>query len=102
LLKDFSKGKGNSLFFFFFQHFLTFYITSITFYYYSNKKKHYKTKNFHFSIPSILTFFHINQFLLQYQTESETKSYTKQTPSHWVSCVGGMELDCLGDAELVE
>jgi hypothetical protein len=63
------------------------------FYYYSNKKIttnfffffHFPYQIFllfHFSKKkkSILTFFHINQFLLQYQTETETKSFIKRTP----------------------
>ena len=90
LLNGFGKGKGNPLFHFPNIFFFFFQITSITFYYYSNKKN--ITKQiffiflyqtfllFHFFKKNILTFFfHINQFLLQYRTETETKSFTKQT-----------------------
>jgi hypothetical protein len=72
----------------FFQYSLTFNITSITFYYSLNKKITTKqnflffyTKHifFTFSNKNILTFFPVNKFLLQYQNETETKSFTIRT-----------------------
>jgi hypothetical protein len=74
----------------FFQHSLTFNITSITFYYSSNKKittkqnfPYFYTKHSYFFtfffLKNCYLFFHINQFLLQYQTKTEMKSFTKPT-----------------------
>ena len=89
VLNDFGKGKKNPIISFF-QYSLTFNITSITFITLQIKKL-LQNKIVHFSIPNIFTFlflfflkkksyfFHINQFLLQHQTETETKSFTKPT-----------------------
>jgi hypothetical protein len=98
-VKRFWQKQKNSIISFF-QHSLTFIITSITFYYFSNKKITTKQKfsffytkhSYFFTFTKkkkkfLLFFFHINQFLLQYQTETETKSFTKPTKhANKVSC----------------